>query len=232
MNTRLSRRLVVLLLLSSPISAFAIDGVEGMKSFAITRTDTPPTIDGRIDEAVWAEATVVSDFHQSEPDFRKAPTEETVVRILYDDDYLYIGVALNDSEPDKIVANQLVQGGSLFSDDRFSVMLDTFNSKRNDYMFTVNPNGIRSEGLRESNSQFIFNWTTIWKTVSRQHEKGWSTEIAIPFKSISFDPNSDTWGINFSRSVVRKREFDLWSSNERQWWLSVKPGAILSQHRF
>jgi len=76
-----------------------------MKSFAITRTDTPPTIDGHIDEAAWSEATVVTDFHQNEPLYREAATENTVVRILYDDDYLYIGAALNDSEPDKIVAN-------------------------------------------------------------------------------------------------------------------------------
>jgi hypothetical protein len=98
------------------------------------------------------------------------------------------------------------------------VTLDSFNNKRNDYFFQVNANGIRREALRENNARFIEEWATIWHAESQVHENGWSTEIAIPFKSISFAPESDTWGINFGRGIVRKQEYDMWSSYERQDW--------------
>ena len=214
----MAHKLLAALLFLLSVSAFAANEAGERKTFVITRTDTPPTIDGRLDDPVWQQANAVTDFHQHSPQYRDSPTEETVIRLLYDDDYLYVGVDLRDSEPDKIVAAQLIQGGSLWTEDRFMLALDSFNSKRNDYVFEVNANGIRSENLRETNSRSIPDWVTIWKAESAVNEYGWATEIAIPFKSISFDPNSDTWGINFGRWIMRKQEFDLWSSNERLWW--------------
>jgi hypothetical protein len=207
---------VVLVCLSS--AAFAEDGVAGLKSFSITRTDTPPVIDGNLDDAGWLQATVIQDFHQIQPQYRDPPTDETIVRITYDDDYLYVSADLRDSEPDKIVATQLIQGATIWADDRFQIMLDSFNSKRNDYMFSVNANGVRREALRESNSRFILDWVTIWQAASQKSELGWTVEMAIPFKSISFDPNSETWGVNFARWNIRKREFTAWSSNDRHYW--------------
>jgi hypothetical protein len=188
------------------------------KKIIITRTDTPPTIDGRLDDAVWLQATVVNDLHQNTPQYRENPTEDIAVRFLYDDDYLYVAADLLDREPGKIVATQLIQGQSIGSDDRFFVAIDSFNSKRNDYLFQVNANGVRDDVLRETNSRYLADWETIWRAESAINDHGWATEIAIPFKSISFDPNSDTWGVNFGRWIIRKQEFDLWTSNERLWW--------------
>ena len=105
-----------------------------------------------------------------------------------------------------------------FSDDRFWVTIDSFNTKRNDYFFQVNANGVRREALRENNARFIEEWSAIWHAESAVHATGWATEIAIPFKSISFAPESDTWGINFGRGIVRKQEFNMWASHERQDW--------------
>ena len=188
------------------------------KSFTITRTDSAPIIDGRIDEDAWRHAAVVDDFHQTVPTDGASPTEHTVVRVMYDDEYLYIAADLRDSNPGAIQALQLIQGRLFFSDDRFWVTLDSFNSKRNDYLFQVNANGVRREALRENNSRFIEEWATIWYAESAVHENGWATEIAIPFKSISFSPESDTWGINFGRGIVRKQEYNMWSSHDRQDW--------------
>ena len=196
----------------------AAHGAEERKIIVITRTDSPPTIDGRLDDPAWLQATVVDDFHQNNPNYREAATEVTVVRLLYDDNYLYVGADLRDSDPGVVVAKQLIQGRGFNSDDRFLIAIDSFNSKRNDYLFQVNPNGMRDDVLRETNSRYIADWETIWLAESVVNEYGWTTEIAIPFKSISFDPDSETWGVNFGRSIIRKQEFDLWSSNERLWW--------------
>jgi len=218
MAVKIVCRMLVCVLMLAASAALALTDMNDRKSFVIPRAETPPTIDGTIDDDVWARAAVIDDFHQTDPGDGAAPTENTVVRVLYDDDYLYIAADLQDSDPEKIQATQMIQGRLFFSDDRFWVALDSFNSKRNDYLFQVNANGVRREALRENNSRFIEEWVAIWHAESALNERGWATEIAIPFKSISFDPNGDTWGINFGRGIVRKQEYNMWSSHERQDW--------------
>ncbi|MCP4302104.1 MAG: carbohydrate binding family 9 domain-containing protein [Gammaproteobacteria bacterium] len=228
-------------------AAYTID--RQRKSNEIFRAESAPVIDGRLDDEVWRHAAVVDDFHQTAPADGALPTEITVVRVAYDDEYLYIAADLRDSDAQEIRAKQMIQGKMFFSDDRFWVTIDSFNNKRNDYFFQVNANGVRREALRENNARFIEEWVAIWHAESTVHEEGWSTEIAIPFKSISFAPEADTWGINFGRGIVRKQEFDMWSSHERQDWpayggevrgiseiqqglgLDVVPSINLSQQR-
>jgi len=247
MTKRLLAVAALLLFVAEAAANYTVNGER--KSFEIHRTDSPPVIDGKLDDAVWKDAAFVDDFHQTSPTNGAVPTERTVVRVTYDDEYLYISANLQDSEPTAIQAKQLIQGKTFYSDDRFWVTLDSFNNKRNDYFFQVNANGIRRDALRENNARFIDEWATIWHAESRVHENGWATEIAIPFKSISFAPESDTWGINFGRGIVRKQEFDMWSSHERQDWpayggevtgieeieqgvgLDVVPSVNLSQSR-
>lgn len=217
--TLLARRLGAALLLLIASDAAAVYTVNGArKSFEIRRAQTAPSIDGRLDDAVWRDAARVEDFHQTSPLDGAEPTEQTIVRVAYDDDFLYISADLRDSDPAGVRAKQMIQGKLFFSDDRFYVMLDSFNNKRNDYFFQVNANGVRREALRENNARFIEEWSAIWQAESAVYEGGWATEIAIPFKSISFSPGSDTWGINFGRGIVRKQEFALWSSHEREDW--------------
>lgn len=237
----------LLLLSSESVAVYTVDGER--KSFEILRADSAPRIDGRLDDDVWRNAVVVDDFHQTTPTDGATPTEITIVRVAYDDEYLYIAADLRDSNPQEIRAKQMIQGKMFFSDDRFWVTIDSFNNKRNDYFFQVNANGVRREALRENNARFIEEWVAIWRAESAVHEEGWSTEIAIPFKSISFSPESDTWGINFGRGIVRKQEFNMWASHERQDWpayggevrgigdieqglgLDVVPSVNLSQQR-
>lgn len=213
---RLLGAALLLLIVADAAAVYTVNGAR--KSFEITRTTSAPVIDGKLDDEAWVNARVVDDFHQTAPTNDAMPSETTIVRVTYDDDYLYIAADLRDSDPGAISAKQMIQGKLFFSDDRFYVMLDSFNNKRNDYFFQVNANGIRREALRENNAQFIEEWATIWRAESSVTENGWVTEIAIPFKSISFAPDSDTWGINFGRGIVRKQEFNMWSSHERQDW--------------
>jgi hypothetical protein len=245
-----SRLLTIAALLLPTSAAYAASlQVDAPKSFSISRTDTAPIIDGKLDDDVWKYATVVDDFHMTTPTDGATPTESTIVRVTFDDEFLYIAADLRDSDPSEISAKQMIQGETIYSDDRFWVTIDSFNSKRNDYFFQVNANGVRRDALRENNARFIEEWSAIWQAESAVYENGWATEIAIPFKSISFAQNSDTWGINFGRGIVRKQEFSMWSSYERQNWpayggevsgieeieqglgLDVVPSIILSKER-
>lgn len=103
------------------------------------RIDSPIRLDGRLDEATWEQAQPLTGFVQNKPNPGCPATEETVVRILYDDEKLYIGAILYDSKFDKITANSLKREFPSGEEDTFGVLFDTFLDRRNGFMFGVNP---------------------------------------------------------------------------------------------
>ena len=186
-----------------------------MKSLNINKLNTPPTLDGILDEPIWYEATQINDMHQVEPTEYIQPTQETLVYVYHDDESLYIGARLFDSNPDAMVANVLRQGEAFWSDELFAVIIDTFNDKRNGYRFQVNPNGLRMEGIFVNTTNTDMNWNGIWRAAASADQEGWSAEMAIPFKTLSFNPNNDTWGINFERDISRGEEGIAWVSRNQ-----------------
>ena len=211
--------LSVLTLLSIQAQAQSVQVGQGrdQKSIKMVRTDTPPLIDGVLDDAVWDNAAYIDEFHQIIPVEYAEPTERTEIRLLYDDDALYVAAKMF-IDPALITANILKQNTTIFgSDDFVSVSLDSFNTQRGGYFFGVNPNGVRADGLYRNISQFYADWDTIYFAETTIVEDGWIAEFEIPFKSISFDPSNDTWGLNFSRRVQYKNEQMVWVSNDRRY---------------
>jgi hypothetical protein len=164
---------------------------------------------------------MIEDFHQVTPQEYGPPNQRTQVFLLYDATTLYIGVRLFDTEADRI--NQLVlrQGEGLGTDDRFFVMIDTFNNRRSGYLFGMNPNGVRFDGLFQNVTERQFDWDGIWAGASSVDEQGWMIEYAIPFNTLSFDPQSDTWRMNFQRTVSRNNENSAWASRNRRTDVSI-----------
>ena len=159
----------------------------------------------------------MSDFTQRELVEGAPPTEKTDVKIIYDEKNLYIGIVCHDSEPDKIVHNELVWDGDLESDDSFIVVLDTFNDQRTGYYFRINPNGARVDALIKSTKDINDDWDGIWDIEAQITEKGWQAEIVIPFLSLRFPKaEKQLWGINFLRIIRRKNEELLWTSWGRE----------------
>jgi len=185
------------------------------KTLHPTRIDSPPIIDGQLDEAVWAMAEPVQDLHQVWPTEYDQPSVDTEIYVLYDDNALYIGARLKDDHPELITAQVLRQGERPNNDDYFAVIISPFNDQRSGYLFEVNPNSVRSDALYQDGNRTLFEWEGIWNASSSIQADGWVTEIEIPFKSLSFDPGSDTWGINFTRRIGRNREADGWVSRNR-----------------
>ena len=185
------------------------------KSVEIVRTDTPPVIDGHIDEPVWSRAAVIEDLHQMTPIEYSEPSQRTEIRILYDDDALYIAARMWDTEAERIVSQNLRQGQQVWGDDFLGIVLDPFNDQRSGYLFMLNANGVRVEALYLDISKQQWNWKGIWETAGTQDDQGWATEVAIPFKSLSFDPQNDAWGINFRRQIARNNENLGWVSRNR-----------------
>jgi hypothetical protein len=184
------------------------------KMLHVGRTDQPPVIDGVLDEREWAAAARIDDFHEIQPTEYAPARERTVVYVMYDSNALYVGARLYQ-DPKTITARILRQGERVFGDDWFSVMLDPFHDKRSGYRFQTNPNGLRQEALYQNVSDEQWNWEGIWETAAAIDDQGWTTEIAIPFKTLSFDPSNDTWGMNFRRAIAVTDERVGWVSRNR-----------------
>jgi hypothetical protein len=200
----------------------AQDETAADKVIRAVRVDTPPTIDGVLDDAVWAQAEPISDFVQVRPSDGGPPSETTEVYLLYDDDFLYVGARLEDSDPDLIAANTMRHNVGLGrTDDRLVLILDPFNTGRGGYRFETNANGVRHDMLYQNVSQVQTAWDAIWDTAGSIDENGWLTEMAIPFKSLAFDPNEDSWGFNFARGIRRRGEDIAWVSRNRSYNPSI-----------
>jgi hypothetical protein len=114
-----------------------------------------------------------------------------------------------------------VQGQAVFNDDYAQILLDTFNDQRTGYIFYVNPNGVQRDGLLLGGTSFNMDWDGIWQAAAAINDGGWAAEFAIPFKTLAFDRNGDVWGINFIRSIRRKREDVAWRQQDRRVTLDV-----------
>jgi hypothetical protein len=168
------------------------------------------TLDGRLDEDVWLRAAPATNFIQRDPVNGQPATEQTEVRIVYNADKLYMGVTCFDSEPEKWMGVQLLRDGGLPADDKIQWTIDTFLDGRTGYFFEMNPLGSMADALQGADDSSNRQWDGIWNARAHRSEIGWTLEIEIPFRTLNFNPDSDTWGINFQRTVARKNEESLW----------------------
>ena len=175
------------------------------------------TLDGKLDESFWSNITGIEDFLMQEPIEGGEPSEKTVIKVAYDEKFLYIGAVLYDSNPDGIKSFKMRKDSPLNTDDRFMLILDTYLDGRNAYFFEINPKGLMGDGLLTIGQGLSLNknWDGIWRPWTHIGDFGWSTEIRIPFHTLNFDPKTSTWGINFQRTVRRKNEEILWSGHKR-----------------
>ena len=182
-------------------------------------------IDGVLDEAVWSRAVPATDFRQRDPRPGDPATERTEVRVAVDGRRLVLGVVCFDSEPDRMLANQMQRDESFGGDDRFLWGLDTYLDGRTGYFFEINPAGAMGDGLVTGpgggggggnfGGDMNKSWDGIWIARVRRTDTGWTAEVEIPFRTLNLNPNTDVWGVNFQRTVRRKNEESLWTGWER-----------------
>jgi hypothetical protein len=184
---------------------------EQVRSAIVTQITSAITVDGVLNETAWNESPKIGDLVQREPRNGELPSERTEVTLLHDSDNLYIGIVCYDSEPDRIVATQMARDAGLGSDDRVSIVLDTYRDQRNAFYFSTNAAGASVDGLVFANGQSNNQWDAIWAVKTRRTEQGWTAEFAIPFKSLSFPAGQSVWGFNISRNIPRKSEEARWA---------------------
>jgi len=171
-------------------------------------------LDGLLDEPVWKRATPGTDFIQQDPNYGGIPTERTEVRFAFDRDTLYMGVYNFDSEPEKMLGNTMKRDEYLRADDRFMWVMDTFLDRQTGYFFEMNPSGLMADSLMAPGGGNR-NWDGIWDAKVLRSDLGWTIELALPFRTLNFDPNGTAWGVNFQRTIRRKNEENLWTGYMR-----------------
>ena len=175
-------------------------------------------VDGAPDETAWQKALPATGFLQRDPDNGEPATEKTEVRVVFDRDRLILGVTCYDSDPSALLGNQMQRDQAFDADDRFMFAIDPFLDGRTGYFFEINPSGAMGDGLISSptgggdfGGEMEKSWDGIWLARVRRTGIGWTAEVEIPFKTINFNPDTDTWGANFQRTVRRKNEDSLWT---------------------
>jgi len=183
------------------------------KFVTAARASHPPVIDGMLDESQWQSAAAVLDLTQFDPVEGVLPTEITSIRILYDDNALYVGVICYDSHPELLV-HQLTRRDRTSEAERFSVQIDSYHDHQTAFVFSTNLNGVQIDGvLSQDGRVYDVTWDAVWKVKTESHLDGWSAEFEIPYNALRFSEKEGDeleWGINFRRYISRKHETDEW----------------------
>lgn len=204
---------IILLFILLYFSSILIFGQEQRKEATALKITESIKVDGILNEQVWAKTQEIFNFIQFEPERGKSASLKTVVKILYDDSFLYVGFLCYDPEPERIAARITKRDEELEDDDAVMVFLDTFHDRRNCYFFITNMLGTQLDGrIIENGLTREKTWDGIWKSAGQKTDFGWSAEIAIDLGCIKYEPGKNkTWGLNLGRPVPRILEKSFWA---------------------
>jgi len=175
------------------------------KIVVVPRIKEPPKIDGVLDDPAWAKAAKVTGFYKFKPVDGVPASERTLAYVAYDSDNLYFAFRCFDASPDKITAHYCPRD-KIFTDDFVVIVLDTFNAKRRGYIFLINPYGIQGDGLIKAEGNDDMSFDTVFYSDGKVDEKGYTVEVAIPFRSLRFPPKFKNIGFAVARTIQRKSE--------------------------
>ena len=168
-------------------------------------------VDGKLDEHEWEKGKEIVDFFKREPRQGGKIRYKTKVKFLYDDKYLYIGAWCKDSVGIKGVRVQdLRRDFSWGENDLFGVALDPQNLKQYAQAFQTTPYGNQRDFQNFNGNSFDTGWNTLWKVRTERHKEGYTVEMAIPFKTLRYDPPQEgkplEWGVTLVRYARRDIE--------------------------
>src|SRR6266511_1981436 len=180
----------------------------GSVTVPAARASSALAIDGRLDDSAWSEAQPVASLTQRVPREGAPPSQRTEIRVLYDDDALYVGVRLFDSAPDSVRA-LLARRDRSVSSDRFLVFLDPYHDRRSGFYFGVNASGTLYDGTLYNDEWEDSTWDGVWDGRAARDSLGWSAELRIPYSQLRFQQREAyRWGVNFKREVARRKDED------------------------
>ncbi|NQU28186.1 MAG: carbohydrate binding family 9 domain-containing protein, partial [Candidatus Marinimicrobia bacterium] len=179
-------------------------------------------IDGHLDENIWESAAYHSNFVQRDPVDGDPASEKTEFAILYDDEYLYIGIKAFTSDPGTI-RGIMSRRDEQTPSDWLYVSIDSYNDNRTAFEFGLNPAGVKHDLRRYDDENYDSNWDALWEGKTARTTNGWTAEFMIPFRELRFDnKDSQSWGFQVNRFIAEKNEDIYWThiSKEESGWVS------------
>ncbi|PWK03236.1 carbohydrate binding protein with CBM9 domain [Flavobacterium araucananum] len=170
-------------------------------------------IDGNLDEPVWKNAAIATDFVMYQPDNGKPIPEarRSEIKVLYNNDAIYIGAMLYDDEPNKIL-KEISQRDKFGTADIFGVFLNGFNDGQQSFEFFVSAANVQGDCIMTDANGEDYSWDAVWISKASLTDKGWIVEIKIPYAALRFSAqDKQTWGINFFREIKRERKKYTWN---------------------
>jgi hypothetical protein len=204
-------------------TATATAAIERKQARAVRVADGAVRVDGRLDDEAWAQAVPVTDFVQKEPTEGASPTEDTEVRIVYDNSALYIGARMYDRGGAGIQAPLGRRDDVEEQAEYILVSLDTFQDRLTAYGFGVSATGVRLDRYfdQDSESSVDEGFDPVWEAKTSVGAEGWTAELWIPFSQLRFNERPEQiWGLNIQRSTPTLNEMDYWvpiPRTERGW---------------
>jgi hypothetical protein len=196
------QRLILICAIITASNCFAESKVKAM------RLTEPIVLDGKLSEAFWKDENAVTEFVQREPVEGAKPSEKTVVDVGFDDQAIYIGARMYDSQPNAIQA-RLVRRDVDTPADTFVFYVDPYHDKRTGYYFGINAAGTLYDGTLMNDNWDDNSWDGVWQGEAHVDEKGWTAEMRIPYSQLRFQEKDQyIWGVNFKRSIARNNEND------------------------
>ena len=182
------------------------------KVYNIEKVQSPPKIDGDLNDNAWTNLTIAKDFSQISPNngISERQHQRTEVKICYDDKNIYFGVMMYDNAADSILRELSKRDEENKNFDKFGVWIDTFNNGQLEYNFTVTSSGVQID-RKFSASGIDSKWDPVWESAVKINHNGWIAEFAIPFSQLRFPNNNKEWRVNMMRSIRRYREDYSWN---------------------
>ena len=197
------------------------------------RIETPPKIDGKLDDVCWQNSAKTGELIQFEPQRGEPATQPITIYLAYDANNLYVAFECFKTDMNNLAANLTRRDSFFFSDDHVEVLIDTFLDGRNCYAFALNPLGTQTdrrlinEGTNRRTGQSMIgtaiSWDCDWQGQAAIGTDSWTAEFAIPFAELRFSKEMETatWGINFWRNDESPAEEQTWADlGERQYAVS------------
>jgi len=203
----MKKTLFILLLLST------FSGYCQKKVLQAQSTSESITIDGKLDESAWKDASIATDFVMYDPDNGKSIPEnkKTDIKVVYNNDAIYIGAMLYDDEPAKIL-KEVLQRDNFGTADLFGVFINGFNDGQQNFEFFVSAADVQGDCIMTDANGEDYSWDAVWISKARITDEGWIVEIKLPYAALRFSgENKQTWGINFFRDIKRERKKYTWN---------------------
>ena len=208
MIVRLSTAIILFALLASNAAAEDLEPVT-VRAYRLTQ---PLVFDGRLDDAVYHTFEPTPAFRQQEPRLGELAIEQTEMWVFFDERNVYVAARMHDSAPDQMIADEMRRDASLYNNEHFAVVFDTFHDRRTGFFFQTNPLGGVRDALIVDENTANYDWNAVWDVKVHRDDTGWTSEMVIPFKSLRYPTGTEQmWGINARRWERRVNEHSLLS---------------------